>query len=314
MLRRATADDGADRLIDAPGAAGDAPVRASADPVAGLVDALREPARPHELDGTDDLVARLAATVRGGGAVAQATPIGRRPVLAKVLTGKVAALAVVALCSAGAAAATGHLPDPVQRRLSDTLSHVGVDLPSPDDAPTATDPDRLDPPTSTPAPGSTAPGSVATGSVATGSSASPDPKAEPTAESVASGASTADADGPGAAAGGVGAAGPTFGARPAPSSAAPTVTTGSAHPSAPGHGGSNPSTAPGHSGQAGDDHEDDPPGGESSHRAHDRTSTRGATPSAVTTTTTTTTTARRRRAGDDAEPAVPSATTAHGRP
>ena len=44
-------------------------------------------------------------------------------------------VATVALLSAGAAAAaaTGHLPDPLQRTVSHTFSHVGVDLPSPED-------------------------------------------------------------------------------------------------------------------------------------------------------------------------------------
>ena len=297
MLRRSTADDRADRLIDAGRAAADAPGRASADPLAGLVDALRGPAHPNELDGTDDLVARLAATVRRGRAVAEATPTGRhRPVLSKVLTGKVAALAVVTLCSAAAAAATGHLPDPLQRRLSDTLSHVGVDLPSPDDEPAATDPDRLDPPASTPVPDTTAsravaPGSVATGSVAPGSSAPPDATA-----ASGSRASTPDTDAPGAAPSGVG--------------GAPTVPTGSARSSAPGHEGSNPSSVPGRSGEAGDDHHDDQSGRGSGDRAHDRSGPRGG----VTSTTAAATARRRRRAGDETEPTVPSATTAHGRP
>jgi hypothetical protein len=64
-----------------------------------------------------------------------------RPVLAKIITAKVAALtAAVALTATGAAAATGSLPDAAQDGLSKAAERVGVNLPdsADDDAVDAT--------------------------------------------------------------------------------------------------------------------------------------------------------------------------------
>jgi hypothetical protein len=131
VLHRFITDDRAERLLAGGEATGDDDLAS----IAGLFTVLRAPAQPAELAETDDLVARMAAAVRDGRTESVQEPSRRRPVLARVITAKVAALATVALFSAGAAAAaaTGHLPDPVQRTVSRTFSHVGVDLPSPDD-------------------------------------------------------------------------------------------------------------------------------------------------------------------------------------
>jgi hypothetical protein len=127
VLHRFISDDHAERLLAGNANADDDGLA----PVAGLFAALRAPSQASELAGTDDLVARMAKAVGTGGAVS-ARSSRRKPVLAKLVTGKVAALAAVAFFSAGAAAAaTGNLPDPLQRTVSKTFSHVGVDLPAP---------------------------------------------------------------------------------------------------------------------------------------------------------------------------------------
>jgi hypothetical protein len=60
-------------------------------------------------------------------------------VLAHLFTAKVAAFATVALFAAGtAAAATGNLPDPLQRGVTSTLSHAGVTLSASTDESTTT--------------------------------------------------------------------------------------------------------------------------------------------------------------------------------
>jgi hypothetical protein len=100
--------------------------------VAGLFKAARQAATPDELGAADATVAAFTDAVRSN---AGPPPTVRRlRVLPKNLTGKAAALVVAGtLMSAGAAAAaTGNLPDPIQRTVSNSLSHVGVDLPSPD--------------------------------------------------------------------------------------------------------------------------------------------------------------------------------------
>lgn len=59
----------------------------------------------------------------------------------RLLTGKaLVAFTAATLFSAGAAAAaTGHLPDPVQHAVSTSLSHVGVEVPEPHESTEATD-------------------------------------------------------------------------------------------------------------------------------------------------------------------------------
>jgi hypothetical protein len=103
-------------------------------PLASLFVALREPARVNEAEGTKVLVAQMARAVREGGSLT--TQAKRKPMMAQLLTGKVAAVAVLSLFSASAAAAaTGNLPDPLQRDVSEVLSRVGVNVPTPDSSP-----------------------------------------------------------------------------------------------------------------------------------------------------------------------------------
>src|SRR5678816_2855461 len=68
----------------------------------------------------------MTTAVRDGGTKSAPTS-WRKPVLTQLFTAKVAAFATVALFTAGtAAAATGNLPDPLQRGVANTLSHAGV--------------------------------------------------------------------------------------------------------------------------------------------------------------------------------------------
>src|SRR5581483_11651780 len=65
------------------------------------------------------------------------TPTGRKQVLAKVLTIKVAALSGAVVLGGGvAAAATGSLPAPAQDAVSSALSHVGISVPASDSSTT----------------------------------------------------------------------------------------------------------------------------------------------------------------------------------
>lgn len=126
----------AERLLDGSVAPADAPP--GFGPVAELLDAARDGVTPPAAD-----LGALASAARAGassiGAPESSTP-GRPPVLAKFLTLKAAAVAgVVLLGATSAAAATGALPGPLQRTAHSTLSHVGVDVPSDDDATDATD-------------------------------------------------------------------------------------------------------------------------------------------------------------------------------
>jgi hypothetical protein len=158
VLHRFISDDHAERLLAGHADADDEGLTQ----VAGLFAALRAPSQAGELAGTDDLVARMAAAVADGAVPAR--PSRRKPVLAKLVTGKVAALAAVAFFSAGAAAAaTGNLPDPLQRTVAKTFSHVGVDLPAPADEPISS--------TTSAAPTTTASASAESDSTATPTSA-----------------------------------------------------------------------------------------------------------------------------------------------
>ena len=102
--------------------------------LASLFAALREPVRVNEAAGTKVLVAQMGKVVREGGSLT--TSARRRPRVARLFTGKVAAVAALSLFSASAAAAaTGNLPDPVQRDVSRVLSRVGVNVPTPNSKP-----------------------------------------------------------------------------------------------------------------------------------------------------------------------------------
>lgn len=131
VIPRPLSEDDADRLLAgrpvAPGA--------DAGGISALLAALRTDGTADELDDTDDFVAHLATVVRSStpGVILLSDRPARRRSVGRI-TGKVAVLAATTLLSAGAAAAaTGTLPDPIQRGVSSTFSRIGLDLPSPAD-------------------------------------------------------------------------------------------------------------------------------------------------------------------------------------
>lgn len=114
-----------------PGAGVDEPTVA----VAQVLQAARQAPSATEWAEADAAAAAFAARMAG---VMPTTVISldthRRRRAGRVSARVAAGVAALTLFSAGAAAAaTGHLPDPVQRTVAQAVSHVGVDLPSPDD-------------------------------------------------------------------------------------------------------------------------------------------------------------------------------------
>ena len=73
-----------------------------------------------------ELVAAIASAVRAP------SPSRARRHVRRTRTAVVAAFAAVTLSATGAAAATDHLPTPIQSALSNAASHVGVHLPTGD--------------------------------------------------------------------------------------------------------------------------------------------------------------------------------------
>jgi hypothetical protein len=146
----------AERLVAGDVAADDAPPAYAA--VAELLDAAAGPAGPAEQGDLEDEAAVRAMFARHrddpSTGVGAPGPRRLRPV-------RVAAIAVGALALTGAtaaAAATGHLPAPVQAAVSDLVSHVGITIPhSPEAEPAPSAPDHA-PPTTVPAEPSTQPG------------------------------------------------------------------------------------------------------------------------------------------------------------
>lgn len=101
--------------------------------VARLFSAMRLPATPGDLAGEPRAVAAIAAAIRR--APVPLTAHRRRRMLPQLLSAKAAAAAIAAVLAAttAAAAATGSLPDPAQKAVSRTLSHVDISVPSPND-------------------------------------------------------------------------------------------------------------------------------------------------------------------------------------
>ena len=122
-----------DAFLDGKVAADDAPPGFQG--VARLVGAARAPARADELTAQDHVVATLMAAVRGSAGVSDPTDEGRRPMLTRLLTAKMAAAAAVVAAVVGggaAAAATGALPTSLQSSVSRGLAAVGISVPNPD--------------------------------------------------------------------------------------------------------------------------------------------------------------------------------------
>jgi hypothetical protein len=100
--------------------------------VASVLRAVRNPASGEELAGERAAAAAFASVVRSARAHAAARgPI--RPSRRFPVKGVTVVVAATMLSAGVAAAATGHLPQGVQRAVSHSLSHVGVEVPNPDD-------------------------------------------------------------------------------------------------------------------------------------------------------------------------------------
>lgn len=93
---------------------------------------LRRAAATRPAEPPADLLAAMAGEARS--AAAGAAVRRHRPMLARTLGAKVAALAaVVTVGATGAAAANGALPDPAQDAIASAAERIGVDLPRSDD-------------------------------------------------------------------------------------------------------------------------------------------------------------------------------------
>jgi hypothetical protein len=119
-----------DRLVSGRLAPDDAPpgYRRTAQLFSDAQPAARQPVPPAQLDAMVDVI--LTTADPSG---RPASP--RKPMLTQLLTAK--ALAVVGVLTLGvtaAGAATGSLPNAAQGAAHDTLAHIGVNLPDPDDA------------------------------------------------------------------------------------------------------------------------------------------------------------------------------------
>ena len=121
--------DSAERLASGRTAPDDAPP--GYEGVASLLHSVASAAGP-EPKGEAATVAAMAAVL------APATPTSlssrrRHSMITKLVPAKVAAVAVGALLSTGAAAAAGALPDPVQSAVSSALGTVGLQVPDGND-------------------------------------------------------------------------------------------------------------------------------------------------------------------------------------
>jgi hypothetical protein len=140
--------------------------------VAALLAATVAPPRPQELAGQEAALAELRAVTRTRTFPARARRTGRR---SRRRLGLAAVAVAGALATGGAAAAAGgHLPEPVRNAARSILISVGGEQATPPAAPPAvrgTDPDAT---TAVPSgPGSTGQAGPAQGSPATGSAAVP---------------------------------------------------------------------------------------------------------------------------------------------
>lgn len=119
-----TSSDAAEQLFA--GHVHDADLPAELAAVVALFD---DAAAVVESDPSPTLLALMATTARASFEAPAPQPTRKHPMLAKVLTAKVAAAAVLALTATGAAAATGSLPEAAQDGIAEAVSHVGINLP-----------------------------------------------------------------------------------------------------------------------------------------------------------------------------------------
>ncbi|MGD9705866.1 MAG: hypothetical protein AB7Q42_16450 [Acidimicrobiia bacterium] len=124
----------AERLLDGTIASDDVPHRVT--DVAELFDALRAPVSADERADAARAATVFAGRVRAGTATSpDTTRTPMQPHAHRLRAKAVAAIAAAVVLSAGtAAAATGSLPDAAQSGISNALSHVGIEIPHPDDA------------------------------------------------------------------------------------------------------------------------------------------------------------------------------------
>lgn len=125
--------DHAERLLAGTDAPDDLPDGAAR--VAQLFSALGSPATVGDLAGEQRAVAAVAAAISQ--APVSLTAHRRRRMLPQRWSAKAAAVATAAVLAGttAAAAATGSLPDPAQKAVSRTLSHVHISVPNPDHHP-----------------------------------------------------------------------------------------------------------------------------------------------------------------------------------
>jgi len=104
----------------------DASVPAAYEPVVQVLTAVRKPATEAELAGELEAVALFRSQITRRGTLATADPAHRRRRRVPVI---IAAGALSVVTATGAAAATGSLPEPVQRVAAEVLSKVGISVP-----------------------------------------------------------------------------------------------------------------------------------------------------------------------------------------
>ncbi|MDA8072432.1 MAG: hypothetical protein M0Z82_12755 [Actinomycetota bacterium] len=99
--------------------------------VASAVRSARSGASVAELAGEEQVVAAMVAAAAGSLRTSPLSPMRRRPMIAKLMSAKVAAVATGFVLVGGgvAAAATGSLPSGVQHSVADAAAHVGVSIP-----------------------------------------------------------------------------------------------------------------------------------------------------------------------------------------
>ncbi len=99
--------------------------------VASAVRSARSGASVAELAGEEQVVAAMVVAAAGSLRTSPLSPMRRRPMIAKLMSAKVAAVATGFVLVGGgvAAAATGSLPSGVQHSVADAAAHVGVSIP-----------------------------------------------------------------------------------------------------------------------------------------------------------------------------------------
>jgi hypothetical protein len=99
-------------------------------PLAMLFSSLSAPSAPQTPRAEHEAVATIAAAIRG--AASQSPPLGAAHPRFRRMSAKATAAMIFAMLASGtavAAAATGSLPSPIQRAVSNTLAHFDISVP-----------------------------------------------------------------------------------------------------------------------------------------------------------------------------------------